>query len=95
LREQQITAIDVLKIDTEGCEVPILESIAAWLPEMKAIYLEYHSERDRLAIDRMLCETHILVSGKVTYPHRGELCYVSYRSFPTPDYLDKFEIRRQ
>lgn len=95
LQEQEIAVIDVLKIDTEGCEVPILESIAPWLPETRVVYLEYHSERDRLAIDRMLCETHILVSGKSTYPHRGELCYASYRSFPTADFLQKFEIRRQ
>jgi FkbM family methyltransferase len=71
-----IAAIDVLKIDTEGCEVPILGELAAFVPAAKVIYLEFHSERDRLRIDQRLAPTHVLAFASVRHPHRGDVCYV-------------------
>jgi len=71
-----ITSIDVLKIDTEGCEVPILIDLAILVPTIKVIYLEFHSERDRLRIDERLTESHILAFASVHRPHRGDVCYV-------------------
>jgi FkbM family methyltransferase len=71
-----ITAIDVLKIDTEGCEVPILADLAALIAATKVIYLEYHSEHDRRCIDERLAGTHVLGFAAVRHPHRGEVCYV-------------------
>lgn len=71
-----IVAVDVLKIDTEGCEVPILTDLAAVVPATKVIYLEFHSERDRLRIDERLAGTHILAFASVRHPHRGDVCYV-------------------
>jgi len=75
LKELEITAIDILKIDTEGCEVPILRSLKGLLPYTRAIYLEYHDETDRCRIDAMLCDTHRLCAAHILHPHRGELCY--------------------
>ena len=46
--------IDVLKIDTEGCEVPILQSLLPRLGYIGIILLEYHSEEDRRSIDQLL-----------------------------------------
>jgi FkbM family methyltransferase len=71
-----IAAVDVLKIDTEGCELPILEELAAFVPAAKVIYLEFHSEADRLRIDQRLAATHVLAFASVRHPHRGDVCYV-------------------
>ena len=88
-----IDAIDILKIDTEGCELPILRNLTKILPRTKSIYLEYHDETDRIAIDLLLRDTHILVESKLRHPHRGELCYVSYSAFPSRERLEALRIR--
>lgn len=51
--------IDVLKIDTEGCEVDILESLDYRLNMIDYVILEYHSEADRRKIDNILSEFHV------------------------------------
>lgn len=76
-----IAAIDVLKIDTEGCEVLILTELAAVVSAIKVIYLEFHSERDRLRIDERLKATHVLAFASVRHPHRGDVCY-AHRDTP-------------
>jgi FkbM family methyltransferase len=82
LTELGLETVDILKVDTEGCEVPILESLAAWLPRIGLIYLEYHSADDRISIDRMLVGSHLLCRGRITNPHRGDLCYVARERLP-------------
>lgn len=83
-----VKQIDILKVDTEGCELPILRSLAGWLPRIRVIYVEHHNEADRIAIDAMLRGTHILFASKQNRPHLGEACYVAYHSFPSRDVLD-------
>lgn len=48
--------IDILKIDTEGCEYEILKNLKDnnLLSRIKFILLEYHSEKDRRCIDQLL-----------------------------------------
>lgn len=46
--------IDVLKIDTEGCETEVLESLGDRLYDIDYILVEYHSEGDRRQIDQLL-----------------------------------------
>lgn len=92
-RQLDIAAIDILKIDTEGCEVPILRSALELVRGGRALYLEYHSEGDRRVIDALLADTHILFSGAISGPHRGELCYVARSAFPSPAHLAAEEIR--
>jgi FkbM family methyltransferase len=94
MAEQHIHTIDVLKIDTEGCEVPILQALAELVPRVQVLYVEFHDEDDRLAIDAMLRGTHILYHAKLHQPHRGELCYVAYASFPSRAALEQTRIRR-
>jgi FkbM family methyltransferase len=84
LAEQGIGLVDVLKIDTEGCEVPILRSLQAYLPHTKLIYVEYHSDRDRRLIDQLLAKTHVLWRGHASLVHRGEFCYLRRDLLP-PD----------
>jgi hypothetical protein len=83
-----VRTIDVLKVDTEGCELAILRSIAALLPSIPVIYLEYHSDDDRREIDRMLGDTHVVVAGHVFQIHRGELTYVARDAFPSREALE-------
>lgn len=54
LDKLELEHIDVLKIDTEGCEVEILESLGDRLYDIDYILIEYHSEKDRRQIDRLL-----------------------------------------
>lgn len=71
-----ITAIDFLKIDTEGCELPILRSVYPVIP-FRVLFVEYHDRDDRLELDRMLRDTHVLFHGRAITPDRGEFCYLS------------------
>jgi FkbM family methyltransferase len=93
LNENAIAAIDILKVDTEGCELPILNSVSDLLPAIKIIHLEYHSESDRKEIDRILGESHILAAGKILHLHRGELTYIAKSTFSDPRALNRYEIK--
>jgi FkbM family methyltransferase len=69
-------AYSILKIDTEGCELEILESLGDLLQSVDVIYLEYHSEADRLAIDQSLATHFVLYTARADGPHRGTNTYV-------------------
>ena len=90
--EMEMTRPDIIKIDTEGCELPILSALGESVRATKVVYLEYHSEDDRIAIDEMLRPTHILYAGSVPFPHRGEFVYVLNDAFPTPMERDRWRI---
>lgn len=49
-----IESLDIVKIDTEGCEIEILESLGERLSATDYVLLEYHSERDRRRVDALL-----------------------------------------
>jgi len=72
--ENGITSIDILKVDTEGCEVEILRRIMIHTFGIKVIYIRFYSEEDRRIIDQILCPQYILWNGSVTCGHRGNLC---------------------
>ena len=82
LAERGVEAVDILKLDTEGCEVPILRSLAGLLPSLGVVFVEYHDEEDRREIDRLLGGTHVLCQGRVLAPHRGEFCYLARSRLP-------------
>jgi FkbM family methyltransferase len=92
LDESSIAKIDILKIDTEGCEVPILEALSDLLPRVKVIYLEYHSDDDRKAFDQLLGETHLLMFGQMLV-HLGEVTYVAKDAFESEAELDRRPIK--
>lgn len=58
-----LTYIDIMKIDTEGCEVEILESMQPYLPYVGIVMAEYHNENDRRRIDDLL-QSHVLFDAK-------------------------------
>lgn len=76
LAELGVSSIDLLKIDTEGAETPILRSLAPFLAKVRIAHLEFHSESDRRAIDAMFAPTHLLWSGTVERGHLGQITYV-------------------
>jgi len=90
--EHGINRVDVLKIDTEGCEVPILRSLKPFLSEVKVLYVEYHSERDRRIIDEILAETHVLWRGHISFAYRGEFCYLKRELVPDENETHTCEI---
>jgi FkbM family methyltransferase len=67
----------VLKLDTEGCELPILRDLGDLLGGVDLIYVEYHSEADRRAIDGLLADRFMLATANAHYPHRGLNLYVA------------------
>lgn len=73
--EHDIQRIDVLKVDVELSELDVLEGFGAFVPAVKAIYLEYGSRKLRRAIDRLLDPTHDLYLGEMSLD-QGECVYV-------------------
>lgn len=69
----------VMKLDTEGCEVPILRDLGPALANLDVLYVEYHSEADRRAFDALLGENFVLATARASRPHLGELQYLSRR----------------
>jgi FkbM family methyltransferase len=79
LDEAGIGEVSILKVDTEGCELPILQDLTPRLPWIDLLYVEYHSERDRRAIERMLEPHFVLLAANASRAHRGTNAYVSNR----------------
>ena len=73
-----ISDISILKIDTEGCEIPILEELLMLVnTDLGIIYNEYHSEEDRLALDRLVSPDFMLFYSSANSIHRGTNGYIS------------------
>ena len=70
-----IDHLDVLKIDTEGCEVDILESMGHRLDRVDYVLLEYHCEEDRRHIDQLLSRFH-LFGAQAAMPGIGTVKYM-------------------
>jgi len=82
----------VIKIDTEGCELEILDSIKTFFNKLQVIYLEFHSEKDRIRIDNLLNQTHGLWNASVKHPHRGDVCYVNRSLWENNPEITQWEI---
>jgi len=68
----QLPQCHIMKIDTEGAEIEILETYE----HNPAVYLiEYHSEENRLKIANLLKDKYILVSSKADKPNYGIVKY--------------------
>lgn len=85
--------IDILKLDTEGCEYQILDSLANAhaLHQIQTVFLEFHSAWDRQQIDMLLLgHSFSLCYAHIKRPHRGTVLYV--RNDLIPDYIQKEAI---
>lgn len=79
--------IDILKLDVEGFEGAVLESLSPLLPTVQVLYVEYDSRDDRRRIDRILEPTHHLYAGKI-FLDQGELVYLSHTRADEPAATD-------
>jgi FkbM family methyltransferase len=77
MRERGVSEISLLKVDTEGCEVPILRDLLPTMRRIDAIAVEYHSEEDRRAIDDLLAERFLLLHAAAEGLHQGRMTYLS------------------
>lgn len=67
---------DILKVDTEGCELEIIATYLTQLHAPKLILFEYHRESDRLGLDSLLIVLqYVLVGGEIQHYGRGLLKY--------------------
>lgn len=80
LDDLQLNQISILKLDTEGYELTILRDLENRFHQIEAIYVEYHSEDDRRAIDSLLAEHFYLIHARVHFPNLGTLVYFSRES---------------
>jgi FkbM family methyltransferase len=71
-----IDRIDIAKVDVEGCEVEVVESLVDLLPTVKVLYVEYDSRVARRQIDRLLDGSHELFYASVMALDQGEGIYV-------------------
>ena len=76
--ENGIDRIDILKVDVEGAEIPVLESFADYLPDVQVLYLEYDSRQARRRIDEIVGDTHWLYLAHMLMLDQGEAVYISH-----------------
>lgn len=77
LPASELPRCDVLKVDTEGCEVEIIEMYLATHEKPKAVLYEFHSEGDRIALAHILeLAGYSLTRGTVQRADRGVMCWV-------------------
>lgn len=87
--------IDVLKVDTEGCELPILRDLGIErLRRVGTLCFEYHADEDRRAIDALLGDDFLLCFARGAAPHRGTLVYVNRRVADQHARFDELRLRR-
>lgn len=84
----------VLKIDTEGCEVPVLADIAHLLADVDVLFAEYHSERDRREIEALLGERFLLWRAHAKTVHRGTFGWLNVRLLERYPQIGAMEIPR-
>jgi FkbM family methyltransferase len=83
----------ILKIDTEGCELPILKDIEDHLKKVDIVYLEYHSESDRIALEQLLNPGFSLWYASATMIHRGNSGYLSKKLIEGSPELAQWDIK--
>jgi len=78
IRAKDLPHGNVLKIDTEGCELEILNALwdAGRDTEFCAIMVEWHRESDRLEIDQLLKANYQMAGAYCEGPERGVAKYV-------------------
>lgn len=66
---------DIIKLDTEGCELEILEPLVRAGRKFSAVLFEYHRLGDRRRLDSLLSD-YELVGAHLYDPGRGVMKYV-------------------
>lgn len=69
--------ISILKINTAGCEVPILKDLMTVVENIDILYLEYYSESDRCEIEQTIAQKLLLSNMHAERVHRGKCIYLN------------------
>lgn len=85
LAEAGIDRVDIVKVDVEGVEVDVLESLAPVLADVQVLYVEYDSRQARRRIDALLDPTHELYLAVLMALDQGECLYVRADLADHPD----------
>lgn len=67
---------DIIKIDTEGCEVEILVPLIESGRKFSAVMFEYHRRQDRFILDHLLSKDYTLIGAEIYQPTRGTMKYM-------------------
>ena len=62
-KKNKIEKIDILKIDAEGSEINIIESLSSYLKNISIIYIECHSKKNLKTIRNTLVKTHLCIKN--------------------------------
>ena len=84
--------ISLLKSDTEGGEWHLLRLPERFTAAVPMIFLEYHSSSFLEQFLGRILKSHVIYSGSVRFPHRGEIALL--RKDLVPPEQAKYEIRR-
>lgn len=77
LEELKIDEINLLKVDTEGCEIEIITEIFKYIEKpIGYVCFEYHSADDRVFLDRFLEQNYYLYHAQALFMHCGVCAYV-------------------
>jgi FkbM family methyltransferase len=76
----------ILKVDTEGSEIEILEQHRSI--DYEVILIEFHGETKRRRVDEIL-HNYCLIGAKIRHPHRGILKYI-HHTLVSPEFA-KYE----
>src|SRR5207248_1016813 len=92
LASRGVRGVAIMKVDTEGCEVPILNDLRPMLPDVDFLHVEYHSEDDRRAIEGIVAGDFVLAQARAARPHRGTNSYASRQMISRHPKLDALKI---
>lgn len=72
----ELPSADIIKIDTEGCEVEILVPLIEGGRTFSAVMFEYHRAKDRFILDQLLSKDYTLIGAEIYQNSRGTMKYV-------------------
>jgi len=79
LSTEYVPASDLLKVDTEGCEIEIIRGLVIArdpVDRPKVVMYEYHRQEDMCALAGALqCLDYKLYTARATRPDRGVMCW--------------------
>ena len=81
VRPKYLPNCDILKMDIEGAEVPVLKEYLTTHPKPAVVSFEFHYFADRCELEEILGDEYILVSGRITSPSMGTLNFVHKDAF--------------
>jgi FkbM family methyltransferase len=81
----ELPPADVVKVDTEGCELEILRRYLATHAKPVLVLLEAHSRSDRVLLEALLDEAGLeLFCGKLRRPNLGTFTFLRREDIPAP-----------